>query len=872
MGKMKLKNIIPAALLAVASMSPATAGAADFREHRGVYITPYVSDWPTGPITKYNQDTHKRYMRNSLDRLAANGINVIYFAVRPLCDAAYNSKYEPWSSTVSGTRGVAPPFDPLQFLVEEAHSRGIEVYTWVNVYRYCTSYKHGESPLDYELTHPEWLLSQPHETILNPCLEEVKQRVCDVAADIVDNYDIDGFLFDDYYYTNGMPMELDKSFYDADLAADPENTPDTQLQWRINHVSSLIERVHQVVKGHKPWVVYGIKPAGVASPPNIRDYGLEPIPADFPEQDWQYKGVAADPIYWYSHHYCDFIAPQIYWCNLFDRLQDWWVIASRKFDRHLYSAVSMSKFSNFGAAEFAHEAEYSRAGQADNINGIGFFRYEFYMNQIGKLDGKTIDFPEYMGATAFNTKVLAPIRPWNNVYAPAMVTNLRREGDKLVWDAVEGMRYTIYSFREGEEIKPYNSNLVQVRYTNDYAIPADMADRTFGVAVYDRYGNEYSMVTEGAAVGEPVIAKLIYPTDGQNADVLFDFKWSDTGCDNIVEVATDPNFENIITQMPTAESSMSSYAVNNLTENTTYYWRVRTHAPNAPAGCSATGSFKPSNLTISEPTGNDNPLDATFGWTKGEEGTTFNLQVAADANFRTVLVDTVTTENTFTLDRSSLYYGARFYAKVTATRGLRTMASETVSFRTVDGVPDKPRFVTPAVGGVTIHANECIELERPEGASSMQVQVCANPDFTGGIYRRTLTTGETTTPIASRMRISAKPLVDGQTYYVRACARYFAAGNSSSEQTGEYAVSSFVYSSTEGVSDIVADGADVTISPEGILSMPVVGNNVSVYRADGSLAFIENHAPTSVDLSALPSGLYIIKVSGPSPAIIKFIK
>ena len=106
------------------------------REHRAVWMSAYVADWPSGAITSGNADAMKQICRNNLDSLQRNNFTTIYYHVRAMCDAMYDSKYEPWSSYVSGTRGVAPAFDPFAFLMEEAHKRGIEVYAWLNPYRY----------------------------------------------------------------------------------------------------------------------------------------------------------------------------------------------------------------------------------------------------------------------------------------------------------------------------------------------------------------------------------------------------------------------------------------------------------------------------------------------------------------------------------------------------------------------------------------------------------------------------------------------------------------------------------------------------------------------------------------------------------------
>lgn len=867
---MKKILITLAAAAAVAMSLPDTACGAEFREHRGVYISPYVSDWPSGPINAQNAETYKNILRNALDTYRDGGVNVVYFAVRPLCDAAYKSAYEPWSSTISGTRGVAPPFDPLEFLIQEAHARGIEVYTWLNAYRYCTRYKHGESPLDYELTHPEWLLVQDHETILNPALEEVKQRVCDVAADIVDNYDIDGLLFDDYYYSNPTPMEVDKEFYDAAYAADP--SVGTQLEWRVSNVNDMIRRVHDTVKSHKNWVVFGTKPAGVASPPHVTtEYGLDPSP-NIREHDWQYEAVAADPLYWYKHHLTDFMAPQIYWCDLFDPLQDWWVIASRKFNRHLYSAVSMSKYNDFGGAEFAREAEYARAGQPDNVNGIGFFRMQFYSGSAIKYEGKTMYFPKYMGLTAFATHALTPIRPWNNQLSPASVTNLRREGNTLVWDEVEGMRYTVYAFADGEERQPYNSNLLQCRYTNSYDIPKDLTGHTFGVAVYDRYGNEYSMSIEGESAAQPVQAVLTYPDNGEKAADLFDFTWEENGQSNVLEVATDADFTDCVVNVPVSGNSVSSYIIFDMQEGQKYYWRVRTSAVNAPVAYSETRTFIASRVAVTAPVGKDATTTPTVSWTPAYDGSVYRLEIAIDKTFKQIVYSTDCAEASHQVESYNLMSGFRYYCRVTAMRDGRSSTSDPVEFWTADNVPSVPVFVNPTADGEEIHANECIEIEPIEGVNSVQLQIANNAEFSGRLYSLTLRDGATESKPLSEIRVAGKALVSGETYYARIRANYFTQDNITATKSTEYNVKSFVYNSSNGIGSVTDDTARPYVTPEGVIVMPVIGNNVEVYRTDGTLVHVDRSGLASAHLPALPAGLYVIRVTGPSAATLKWVK
>ena len=195
--------------------------------------------------TLIEADVDEATARELLDTLRDNNMNVIYFHVRAMCDALYQSSYEPWSSYVSGTRGVAPAFDPLEFLVDEAHKRGIEIYAWVNPYRYSPKNSSwGQSELDYIHTHPEWLMTTDYETVLNPGIPEVRQRVVDVCHEIVNNYDVDGLVFDDYFYNQGgSSFDLDSIQYNAYKRAGGTMN---QGDWRRENVNQMVADVQPV--------------------------------------------------------------------------------------------------------------------------------------------------------------------------------------------------------------------------------------------------------------------------------------------------------------------------------------------------------------------------------------------------------------------------------------------------------------------------------------------------------------------------------------------------------------------------------------------------------------------------------------------------
>jgi uncharacterized lipoprotein YddW (UPF0748 family) len=296
------------------------------REFRGAWVASVNNiDWPSkrGLPTAQQQSE----LLAILDRCQDLKLNVIVLQVRPACDALYSSSIEPWSEYLTGTQGKAPnPFwDPLEFAVREAHTRGLELHAWFNPFRARHSAGSGSaSPAHISRTHPTWAKAYGKSLWLDPGLPEVHDYSLRVILDVVKRYDLDGIHIDDYFYPY---REKDKDKKDIPF---PDWTSWLNYQksggklsrddWRRDNVNRFIARMYREVKAAKPWVKVGISPFGIYRPG---------YPAQIKGFD-QYESIYADPRAWLTNGWLDYLAPQLYWRNepaatSFSALLRWWV-------------------------------------------------------------------------------------------------------------------------------------------------------------------------------------------------------------------------------------------------------------------------------------------------------------------------------------------------------------------------------------------------------------------------------------------------------------------------------------------------------------------------------------------------------------------
>jgi uncharacterized lipoprotein YddW (UPF0748 family) len=301
-------------------------------EFRAVWIASVDNiDWPLKGMV--NVDSQKTEYIRQLDMHKANGMNAVIVQVRPAADAFYPSAYEPWSQWLTGTQGKPPvPFyDPLQFLIDEAHKRGFAFHAWLNPYR--ADYKIGGSsigPSHITKLHPEWFLNYGDKKYFDPANKDAQRFVIKVVSDIVSRYDVDAVHMDDYFY----PYRIaGKEFPDSASYINSKSKLNKE-DWRRSNVDSIIKAINIAVKKEKPWIQFGISPFSV-----WRNKDKDPRGSDSKAGQTNYDDLYADILLWLKEKWIDYVAPQLYLEIGHDKIDyvkmlDWW--SKNSYGRHLY--------------------------------------------------------------------------------------------------------------------------------------------------------------------------------------------------------------------------------------------------------------------------------------------------------------------------------------------------------------------------------------------------------------------------------------------------------------------------------------------------------------------------------------------------------
>lgn len=484
-------------VLCLIAMIPASARTPK-REFRGAWVaTVWGIDWPSqSGSTPAIRDKQKKEILDILDRCVDMNLTTVCFQVRSMGDVMYESKLEPWSGFVSGTRGESPGWDPFGFVVEECHKRGLECYAWVNPFRWSTATNYSTRQ-DMDWMTRGWLLTHDKYTVFNPGLEEVRQHLVDICREIVTGYRVDGLIFDDYFYPNKLPETDDMLDYELYRQESPWMTFG---DWRRANVHKAIADVYAMIEEERPDIVFGISPAGVAgkSDTSSEKWGMEPC--DVKASDWQYDDIYSDPLGLMYQHTIDFISPQIYWTSdhataPYTPIAKWWSEAANLYGRHFYGSVTMEQVAKKDTRENREQilmhVDDNRRLSIDGNTGTLIYSAK-YLPMI-ETELKT---------GAFTLPSLTPEMPWKQQYDYDSPDGLKLRDGILSWNPVkpldgESVRYTVYAIPSGIGVEDAMDEfddgiavdyLVGMAYDTKKSVP--VGDYIYAVCSYSPSGTE----------------------------------------------------------------------------------------------------------------------------------------------------------------------------------------------------------------------------------------------------------------------------------------------------------------------------------------------------------------------------------------------
>lgn len=234
----------------------------------------------------------KRKFENIAAAAEKQKFNTLIAQVRPFCDALYESKYFPYSHILSGTQGVSPGYDALKIMCEICKKHKLKLHAWINPYRIALN----ETPTKLAENNPYYndeilCVEADNWIILDPSDEAARQLIINGIDEIVNNYDVDGIQFDDYFYPADID-DMDAEQYQSYLDNAKSESKLSLEEWRRNNVNLLIAGAYMAVHAKNKNIEFGISPQG-----NLKNN----------------EKLSADVVSWCGvHGYVDYICPQIY--------------------------------------------------------------------------------------------------------------------------------------------------------------------------------------------------------------------------------------------------------------------------------------------------------------------------------------------------------------------------------------------------------------------------------------------------------------------------------------------------------------------------------------------------------------------------------
>ncbi|MBI9073245.1 MAG: family 10 glycosylhydrolase [Melioribacteraceae bacterium] len=701
------------------------------REYRGAWLSTVANiDWPKSPSN--STDQKKADLIEILDYLKDVNLNKVVFQIRPACDALYASEIEPWSYWLTGRQGKAPSpfFDPLEFAIEEAHKRGMELHAWFNPYRVAyDSWNLSLDPNNVAVKYPDWVLRVDDKRILDPGLPQVREHVLSVIMDVVKRYDVDGIHFDDYFYIQGISSQDDATY-----AAHNEKGITNKGDWRRDNVNELMRMIYGAIQEEDPLVKFGQSPAGIWK--NGEPAGIFGNPA--------YSALYCDAVAWLDEQIIDYLTPQLYWPfgggTDYGALMPWWV--EHRNERHILPGLPIYRVgqSGFDSELMGEMVDLNRATE-------GCYGQTFFTS--GDFKDNHLNTTTLLKNNQFKYKALIPSMEWKEQYPPGAPGELRfgRVAELgttgLTWNAPpedDVARYVIYSSTNASFDTEDPKNILDVTSKNYYLVgenfPTEM--RYYRVTALDRNNNEsavsdlfiYQPTTTLPSV--PLLVLPEHAAENITDTVVCKWNYAFNATSYTLQIAADSDFTTTVSQY--TEILDTAFAVTGLDGITTYYWRVKSVNINGNSVYSdvfnfTTGFPAAPDLVSPEDIAIELDLDLLFTWSEVENAVSYQFQLfeGLSTNSEMIIIDTTVTDASLSV--VNLKSGTFYNWRVRVTNIYGTGKWTSFKFKTKIVLPEIPEKVFPVEGQNDLGESVEIKWNKSENADRYDFQFSAESEF-----------------------------------------------------------------------------------------------------------------------------------------------
>lgn len=476
-------------------------------EFRGAWIATIENiDWPSR--RGLSSDVQKAEFIRLLDMLQSCGMNAVVVQVRPAADAFYPSPYEPWSEYLTGVQGrpPSPYYDPLQFMIEESHRRGMEFHAWFNPYRAVANMNRSSIAANHPTNlFKDWFwvygsAADSYKKYFDPGNPNARRFVTDVIRDVVKRYDVDAIHFDDYFYPykvagKDFPDGASYQRYGGGLRKDV---------WRRSNCDSIILMLSQAIKSIKPNVKFGISPFGI-----WRNKRSDPDGSNT-NGTTNYDDLYADILLWLKKGWIDYVAPQLYWeigyaRADYEELVDWW--AAHSYGRHVYVGHGFYRAGSNSAWRDRNQLpnQIKMLRDYEDIQGSVFYSSKiFYKNPYGWNDTLRTNY--------YRSPSIVPPMPWIDSVAPA--TPLVKQMGKIMlvsadtsvhYKSIDSLgrqvkTFAVYAFPKGTEPDSDNAEYLKKLFPGSVELALNeqffnlYPAQQIGVSIIDRNNNESKIV------------------------------------------------------------------------------------------------------------------------------------------------------------------------------------------------------------------------------------------------------------------------------------------------------------------------------------------------------------------------------------------